>query len=78
VLGVDRKGVENYQLLFGGSEGADTSIGSIVGPGFSEDGIVDAIERATGVYLARREAGERFLDTWRRIGNAPFKDAIYG
>ena len=78
ILGVDRKGVENYQLLLGGSEGADTSLGTITGPGFSEDGVVDAIERATGVYLARREAGERFVDTYRRIGMAPFKEAIYG
>jgi sulfite reductase (NADPH) hemoprotein beta-component len=78
VLGVDRKGTENYQLLLGGSEGADTSLGQITGPGFSEDGIVDAIETATGVYLANKQEGERFLDTYRRIGMAPFKEAIYG
>ena len=77
ILGVDRKGVENYQLLLGGSEGADTSLGQITGPGFSEDGVVDAIEKVTDVYLARREKGERFLDTYRRLGLAPFKDAIY-
>ncbi len=77
ILGVDRKGVENYQLLLGGSEGADTSLGTITGPGFNEDGIVDAVEKATNVYLANREGGERFLDTYRRIGMAPFKDAIY-
>ena len=78
VLGVDRKGVENYQLLLGGSEGADTSLGSITGPGFSEDGIVDAIEKAADLYLATRTEGERFLDTFRRVGMAPFKEAIYG
>jgi sulfite reductase (NADPH) hemoprotein beta-component len=78
ILGVDRKGLENYQLLFGGSEGADTSLGTIIGPGFTEDGIVDAIEKSTEVYLAQREGDERFLDTYRRIGAAPFKDAIYG
>jgi sulfite reductase (NADPH) hemoprotein beta-component len=77
VLGVDRKGTENYQLLLGGCEGADTSLGTITGPGFDEDGIVDAIERATDVYLARRDDGERFLDTYRRLGMAPFKEAIY-
>ena len=77
VLGVDRKGTENYQLLLGGSEGADTTLGTITGPGFDEDGIVDAIERATGVYLAERTGGERFLDTYRRLGMAPFKAAIY-
>ena len=78
ILGVDRKGVENYQLLFGGSEAEDTSLASIVGPGFTEDGIVDAIETATQVYLAQRADGERFLDTYRRIGATPFKEAIYG
>jgi len=78
ILGVDRKGTENYQLLFGGSEGADTSLATIIGPGFSEDGVVDAIEKATDVYLAQRADGERFLDTYRRIGTAPFKEAIYG
>jgi sulfite reductase (NADPH) hemoprotein beta-component len=78
ILGVDRKGVENYQLLLGGSEGADTSLGTITGPGFNEDGIVDAVEKATDVYLAQRTDGERFLDTYRRIGMAPFKEAIYG
>jgi hypothetical protein len=55
ILGVDRKGVENYQLLLGGAESADTSLGTITGPGFSEDGVVDAIEKVTDVYLARRE-----------------------
>ncbi|MEJ5978738.1 nitrite/sulfite reductase [Novosphingobium sp. PS1R-30] len=78
ILGVDRKGVENYQLSLGGSEGADTSLGTITGPGFSEDGVVDAVEKATNLYLAQRQEGERFLDTYRRIGMAPFKEAIYG
>ncbi|MEP9360319.1 nitrite/sulfite reductase [Sphingomonas sp. KR3-1] len=78
ILGVDRKGVENYQLLLGGSGAEDVSLGTITGPGFSEDGIVDAIEKATDVYLAQRESGERFLDTYRRVGMAPFKEAIYG
>jgi sulfite reductase (NADPH) hemoprotein beta-component len=77
ILGVDRKGTENYQLLLGGSEGADCSLGTITGPGFDEDGIVDAVETATGVYLANKQGEERFLDTYRRIGMAPFKEAIY-
>ena len=77
ILGDDKKGVENYQLSLGGSEGADTSLGKITGPGFDEDGIVDAVEAATDVYLANKQGGERFLDTYRRIGMEPFKDAIY-
>ncbi|HEY0622957.1 nitrite/sulfite reductase [Sphingomonas sp.] len=78
ILGVDRKGVENYQLSLGGSGAEDVSLGQITGPGFSEDGIVDAVEKATNVYLAQRQQGERFVDTYRRIGMAPFKEAIYG
>jgi len=78
ILGVDRKGEENYQLLFGGSGAEDVSLAKIAGPGFDEDGIVDAVEKATNVYLARREAGERFVDTYRRVGMEPFKEAIYG
>jgi sulfite reductase (NADPH) hemoprotein beta-component len=78
ILGVDKKGVENYQLLLGGSEAEDTALAKITGPGFSEDGIVDAVEKTTDVYIANREDGERFLDTYRRIGMGPFKEALYG
>ena len=78
ILGVDRKGVENYQLLLGGSGAEDVSLGKITGPGFDEDGVVDAIERVTDRYLALREERERFLDTYRRVGMEPFKEAIYG
>lgn len=78
ILGVDRKGTENYQLLLGGSGAEDVSLGTITGPGFDEDGIVDAIERVTDKYLAERNDGERFVDTYRRVGMAPFKEAIYG
>ena len=78
ILGVDRKGVENYQLLLGGSEAEDVSLAKITGPGFDEAGIVDAVETAADVYLREREDGERFLDTYRRIGMTPFKEALYG
>ncbi|MGN8000617.1 nitrite/sulfite reductase [Sphingomonas sp. 22176] len=78
ILGVDRKGTENYQLLLGGSGAEDVSLADITGPGFSEDGVVDAIERATDLYVRERTPGERFVDTYRRIGMAPFKEAIYG
>jgi sulfite reductase (NADPH) hemoprotein beta-component len=78
ILGVDKKGEENYQLSFGGSAAEDTSLAKIVGPGFSEDGIVDAVETAIEVYRSLRSDGERFVDTYRRVGEAPFKEAIYG
>jgi sulfite reductase (NADPH) hemoprotein beta-component len=78
ILGVDRKGTENYQLLLGGSGAEDASLARITGPGFDEDGIVDAVEKVTNVYLGARESGERFLDTYRRVGMEPFKEALYG
>ena len=78
ILGVDRKGIENYQLTFGGSGAEDVSIGKIIGPGFDEDGVVDAVEKATEVYKTLREGDERFIDTYRRVGLEPFKEAIYG
>ncbi len=78
ILGVDRKGIENYQLSLGGSGAEDVSLGKITGPGFDEDGIVDAVERTIEKYRAVRTDGERFLDTYRRVGMAPFKEAIYG
>lgn len=77
ILGVDRKGTENYQLLLGGSGAEDVSLAKITGPGFDEDGIVDAVEKVTDLYLARREGDERFVDTYRRLGMEPFKEAIY-
>jgi sulfite reductase (NADPH) hemoprotein beta-component len=78
ILGVDRKGTENYQLLLGGSGAEDASSAKITGPGFDEDGIVDAVERAVERYRDLRDPGERFLDTYRRVGFEPFKEAIYG
>src|SRR3954464_7553083 len=77
ILGVDKKGVEFYQLLLGGSGAEDASIGTIMGPGFGEHDIADAVERVVDVYLAERQEGERFLDTYRRIGMEKFKAAAY-
>jgi sulfite reductase (NADPH) hemoprotein beta-component len=77
ILGVDKKGVEFYQLLLGGSGAEDASVGTIMGPGFGEHEIADAVERVVNVYLAERKSGERFLDTYRRIGMEKFKAAAY-
>jgi len=77
ILGVDKKGVEFYQLQLGGSGAEDASIGDILGPAFGEHEIADAVERVVTVYLKERNAGERFLDTYRRLGMAPFKAAAY-
>ncbi len=77
ILGVDRKGEEYYQLTLGGSGAEDASIGKIVGPAFSSADIVDAVEKTVELYLTIRHDGERFLDTYRRVGEAPFKEVLY-
>lgn len=77
LLGVDRKGEEYYQVTLGGSPAEDASVGEIVGPAFSSDDVVDAVEAVIDEYRAVRRDGERFLDTYRRVGKAPFKDRLY-
>jgi sulfite reductase (NADPH) hemoprotein beta-component len=77
ILGVDKKGVEFYQLQLGGSGAEDASIGEILGPAFSIDEITDAVERVVEAYLDTRADGERFLDTVRRVGLEPFKARAY-
>ena len=77
ILGVDKKGVEFYQLQLGGSGAEDAAIGDIMGPGFSEHEITDAVERVVNTYLKLRQPGERFLETYRRVGMEPFKAAAY-
>ncbi|HMO09570.1 MAG TPA: nitrite/sulfite reductase, partial [Paracoccaceae bacterium] len=79
ILGLDRAGVENYQITLGG-DGTETAvIGERAGPGFAYDEIVPAVERLVGAYLALREGeAETFLMAYRRLGFAPFKAALYG
>ena len=77
VLGVDRRGEEYYQLTLGGSPDETASIGTIVGPAFSSDTVVDAIETIVDTYMDVRQENERFLDTYRRVGKQPFKEKLY-
>jgi sulfite reductase (NADPH) hemoprotein beta-component len=77
ILGVDKKGEEFYQITLGGSAGNDAAIGEIVGPAVPYDEVVDAVETVVQTYLAQRRPHEPFLATFRRIGMAPFKDALY-
>ena len=79
ILGVDRKGVENYQITLGGSAREDCAIGELVGPGFSYEQVVDAVETVVDTYLGLRlSPREPFLDAVRRVGLPPFKEALYG
>jgi sulfite reductase (NADPH) hemoprotein beta-component len=79
ILGVEKRGAELYQITLGGSGAEDCSIGEIVGRGFGPDEIAGAIETVVETYLAQRlEPSENFLTAYRRLGAAPFKDALYG
>jgi sulfite reductase (NADPH) hemoprotein beta-component len=77
VLGVDKKGVEYYQITLGGSGDETASIGDIIGPAFGEHDVADAVETIVGTYLDLRGIGERFLDTYRRVGIQPFREKLY-
>ena len=78
ILGLDRAGVENYQITLGGDGTQDAHIGTRAGPGFSYDEIVPAVERIIHTYLDLRiNAEETFLDAYRRLGLTPFKEALY-
>ncbi len=77
ILGVDKKGEEFYQITLGGSADENAAVGKIVGPAFSYDDVVDAIDTIVETYLDRRHEDEMFNDTYARIGIAPFKEKLY-
>jgi len=77
VLGVDRKGEEYYQITVGGSPDEQAALGQIVGRSLPADEVAPAIQRALDRYLVIRSEGERFIDTVRRVGADPFRQAIY-
>ena len=77
ILGVDKNGEEFYQVTLGGSSSEDADIGQIIGPAFSSEEIIDAVEKVVGAYISNRHDNERFLETYRRLGQNPFKEALY-
>ncbi len=78
ILGLDRAGVENYQITLGGDHTESAAVGDRVGPGFSAEDIVPAVERIVDTYLElRSDDQEEFIDTYKRTGIAPFKAALY-
>jgi sulfite reductase (NADPH) hemoprotein beta-component len=77
ILGLDKKGEEFYQITLGGSSTESASIGSILGPGFAGHEVADAIEKILNTYVKLRQPGEEFLYAYRRLGPAPFKEALY-
>ncbi|MCT4557971.1 MAG: nitrite/sulfite reductase [Pelagimonas sp.] len=79
ILGLDRAGVENYQITLGGDHTETAAVGQRTGPGFSADEIIPAIERIVQAYLEQRSSkDEAFLATFARVGLPPFKEALYG
>ena len=78
ILGLERAGEETYQITLGGSGDEKAAIGQIVGPGFSSENVVGAVETIVETYMGlRRDEEETFLDAFRRVGLAPFKEALY-
>ena len=78
VLGVDKKGEEFYQLTLGGSADENAALGDLIGPAVGYDDVGPAVETLVETYLAERDEGETFLETYRRVGLDPFKEALYG
>ena len=79
ILGVEKKGGELYQITLGGDATEGASVGKIIGPGFEADQVPGAIEKLVDFYIAQRTGtDETFLDAYRRLGEAPFKEALYG
>lgn len=76
ILGLEKRGIESYQITLGGDASENAAIGEILGPGLAAEDVPDAIERIVSVYLAQRQEGESFIDNVRRIGLAPFKAAF--
>ncbi len=77
ILGVDKKGVEWYQLTLGGSSENEAALGERLGPALAKNQVTNAVTRILDVYIAKRHNEEIFLDTVKRIGITPFKEAIY-
>ena len=78
ILGINKNDAEYYQIMLGGSEADDASLGKWLGPAIPKADLVDAVSRLVSHYLAVRDSdSERFLDTYRRVGPKPFKEAVY-
>ncbi len=77
ILGIDKDGSEWYQVTLGGSQGNNASIGAVIGPSFSAEEMPQVVEKLIEVYLNERNGEERFIDTVRRLGIAPFKAQVY-
>jgi sulfite reductase (NADPH) hemoprotein beta-component len=79
ILGIDKGGIEFYQIMLGGSAGHDASLGEFLGKALPQEQVVDALTKVLTCYLGLRHAVEdRLIDVVRRVGLSPFKEAVYG
>lgn len=76
ILGLEKKGQESYQITLGGDPTFSANVGELLGPGVTAEQVPDVIEHIVDFYLAERQEGESFIETWRRIGHARFKDVL--
>lgn len=77
ILGVDKHGEEWYQITLGGSASGDVALGEVIGRSVAKGEVAEVIGRILDVYVQRREPGESFLRTLRRIGIEPFQERVY-
>jgi sulfite reductase (NADPH) hemoprotein beta-component len=77
ILGVDKKGTEFYQVQLGGNSGSSTRLGKVLGPAFNAEEIPSVIQKIIDTFIHNRIDGERFIDTYQRIGLPPFKEQVY-
>ncbi len=78
ILGINKAGEEYYQIMLGGSAADDASLGKWLGPAIAQKDVAESVQKLLAHYVVEREGDERFLDTYRRVGPAPFKEAVYG
>ncbi|MFK7995329.1 MAG: nitrite/sulfite reductase [Granulosicoccus sp.] len=77
ILGVDKGGVEWYQLTIGGHAGNAASLGQRLGRAIAKSDVAHAIDQLLRAYIELREPQESFHDTVHRLGTTPFKESVY-
>ena len=77
ILGVDKKGEEWYQVSIGGSGYSNAALAQILGPSFARSQVPDVVDKLVSLYVEQRQEGEQFVETFNRVGIAPFKERVY-
>jgi len=77
VLGVDKDGEEWYQVSLGGEQGNQAKLARVMGPSFKSEEMPDVVSKLIETFVEHRIDSENFIDTYQRIGMAPFKERVY-